>query len=357
MSSKVSSAALPQRSKNAPEVKVTLVGLNRITASLGKAMRMYSTLPTAAVSFFVLGRDEDKDAMKNAQKVGAVDNFHRVMQEALENADIVVVDVPLRQQEETFQRMGEVLKAGAVVLDLAPLKKPGVKYARQYFRKDADGDPLAHLVGITPLVSFDEVYDTDTDVEAANELLFHRNDILVVPDAKASAEAVKVVSDLADFLAMTPRFMDPDEYDAMAALVEGVPPLLGLLMVQTILQSPSKSDFLRVVNTPFAVASYGLHNQSVDDLMALWEPNKISLLNHIDQLIAALRVIREVFMEKDPEASRAYISQILDGFIEWEIRRRDNKWEDPTLDAAANFNVGIGLGQMFGLRRRKSDDK
>lgn len=357
MSAQVSNSALREKNKNAIEVKVALIGLNRITASLGLALRDFSNRPNAPVVFHVLGRDTNKEAMKTAHKNNMIDDYHINLKEALGNADIVFVSCTMAEQPALYEQMGPLLKSGAVVIDLAPFKQPAVKLAEKHFLRDADGDPKAHLVGITPLVGFEAVYIPNNDLESAAPLLFHHSDVLVAPHAKASQEAVKVVSDLADFLEMTPRFTDPAEHDALMALTEGIPPLLSLLLVQTILQSPSKSDFWRATNPAFGAAVHGLHNQNTHDLLAFWTPIKDSLIRHIDQLMTSLQTIRGYLAQPDTGLLKSYIDQMLDGFTEWEIRRRDNKWDDPALEQTA---VAVSTGfvtRMFMGGRKKQEDE
>ena len=150
MSSKVSRSALRRRKKNALNVNVAIVGLNRISASLGLALRGINDRDNMDVIFTVVGRDEDNDTMKTAQKMGAIDNFNRSLKAVVEDADIVLLDVPMGDQEDVFEELGKGLKPGAVVVDLSPMKQPGVALAKKYFPKDVNGKLTAYIVGAAP---------------------------------------------------------------------------------------------------------------------------------------------------------------------------------------------------------------
>lgn len=357
MCAQVSKSALHQRNKKAVDVKVAILGLNRTTGSLGLALRGFSSRPNAEVIFTVVGNDEDREVMKTAHRMGVIDNFHTSIQKALEGADIVLFDEPLSQQADMFQKMIPGLKAGAVVVDLSPLKAPGVELARQHFPRDADGDPSAYLVGATPILGFDSVYQSDHSIEAADEMLFHGSDMLIAPDAKVPADAVKVVNDIADFLHMSPRFSDPAEHDAIMAMAEGMPTLLSLVFVQMLSQSPSKLDLWRASNAAFASVVQPLHHVSADDLHAFVMNSKDDLVQQLEQLGEAIEYLRELLADPDPDITKSTVKQIHDSFVEWEVRREQRHWDRDAKDTTGGLYAGLGLGQMFRLGRNKKEDE
>lgn len=354
MSSKVSRSALRRRKKNALNVNVAILGLNRISASLGLALRGINDRDNTDIVFTVLGRDEDNDTMKVAQKIGAIDNFNRSLQTVVEEADIVLLDVPMGDLEDLFERLGEVLKAGAVVVDLSPMKQPGVELAKKYFPKDANGKLTSYIVGATPLISFDQIYVTNMDVEAADEFMFRNTDMVISPAASIPAEAVKVVTDIAGFLNMKPRFMDPAEYDGLAALHESLPTLLSVVMFQTVVQSPGKMDVLRVANGTFANAVQLLRHVNAKDLLARWRPNSDALVQQIEQLVNSLESFRQLIESdvKDPMILETYLEQLLHAFVDWEVRREENNWHMEKSSPLDNVQTGVPvIGQMF-IRKR-----
>lgn len=357
MSSLVSRSALHKRKKDALSVKVALVGLNRMTGSLGMALRGISERPNTNIEFTVLGRDEDNEAMKSAHKIGAIDNFNKALQTVVEDADIVFVNVPMSQLDEVYSRMGDMLKSGAVVVDLSPLKQPSVKLADKYFPKDVSMKPTVYLVGATPLVGFDQLYATDLSVAASQEYLFRNSDILIAPHPSVPPEAVKVVIDIAELMNMKPRFMDPAEYDGLASLTEGIPLLLSLLMLQMVQQSPGKLDLLRAANPTFASIVQNLRHVNAKDMTILWRSMHESMLRQIDQTFTHLEGIEQLFLEKEPVVMETYLEQVLKGLVAWEVNREQNKWDRLENNPLDDIPVGLPmLGSMFVRRRNKDQD-
>jgi len=320
---------------------------------LGLALRGINDRDNTDIVFTVLGRDDDNDTMKTAQKIGAIDNFNRSLQTVVESADIVFIDVPMGDLEELFERLGKTLKSGAVVVDLSPLKQPGVELAKKYFPKDLNGKLTAYIVGATPLTSFDQIYVTSMDVEAADEFMFRNADMVISPAASIPPEAVKVVTDMAGFLNMTPRFMDPAEYDGLAALHESLPTMLGILMFQTVVQSPGKLDVLRAANGTFANAVQALRHVNAKDLLARWRPNNEALVQQVEQMVQSLESFRQLIEDdlKDPMVLETYLEQILHAFVDWEVRREQNNWHMEKSSPLDNVQTGVPvIGQMFSRR-------
>lgn len=357
--SQVSSGALHPRKKNAIEAKIAIIGLTRTSASLGMALRNFSARGNTPVIFTVKGFDEDADKMKKAQSTGAVDQINKDLRAVLDGAAIVIVDVPLGKQAAYFEMIGADISEGAVMLDLASLKKPGVALAEKHFPRDTYGKQAAYLVGVTPLARYPDMYEDRDDISRASADLFRGNDMVVVPSAKAPQEAVKVAIDMAGFLDLRVRFMDPDEHDGLTGLTAAMPDLLSLLLFHTVQQSNGQNDLLRVANYRFANSLRNLRHASTADMRVMWQENRMNVLHHIEQLAVALENIREVLLDNDTPVLETFIETVKEGFEEWEIRRRDNRWDEDiqaaTPDATASTLGGI-VSNIFNIRRRDDDD-
>ncbi len=359
MSSKVSRSALRKRNANAIEVRVALLGLDRTTCSIGFGLKSYSERPDSRVAFTIIGRDLDNEAMKTAHKLGLIDNFQRSLDNALEGADIVFINEPLSEVRELFERSATLLKPGAVIIDLSRLKQPAVQYATRYFPRDEKGKSPFYLVGATPLIGYENLYSTDFSVTASREFLFRGCDMLVVPSAAVPPEAVKVVTDIADFLSMKLRFMDPAEHDALASIVDGIPTLLAMVLFQTAHNSPGSTDIFRTTNSEFAIAVQSLRHVSSEDMVLLWRNNYDAITRHIDEIIKTLNAMRGLLEDKeqDPEMLQSFLDTLLKAFVAWEVRREQNRWDQPSENAYDDVSVGIPnmLPGIGGRRILKSD--
>lgn len=346
------------------QVRVAILGLDRISVSMALALKRYQAQPKSRHSFTIIGSDLRGQVMKNAEKLGALDNFDRKTGKAVENADVVIVNVPPGQLEDVYLRLGPELKRGAVVLDMATFKQASIARAQASFPKLESGQPAAYLVGITPIVAARGLYVGSWDAEAATADLFDGCEVLIIPDTKCPSEAIALAEDIVQIVGGTPRFMDPAEHDGLAAATEGLPALLGAALFATLQRSDGWPELRRMINPAFALAIQNLRHQNPQDLLALLTQNRVDLLRHVEGLLLGLQEARDVLKEA-PDADgdyvklQTYLQRIGQEWEKWDTKRHSGKWDDaPRVETAMPGLFG-GLGDMMSLRRRpkREDDE
>ncbi len=341
-------------------VNVSIVGLDRLSASFALALKRYASNPKAEHSFTIIGSDLRGHVMKAAEKLEIVDNFHRRLHKATENADLIVINAPPSQLEDIYTRLGPELKPGAVVLDMSTLKQPGIEWARQHFPHNAEGSPLAYMVGFTPIVNIEGLYVADWRVEAASDDLFKESAILIAPDAKCPAEAIALAEDIARLIGGTPRFIDPAEHDGLVAATEELPNVLGVVLFNALQQSEGWPELRRMVNPALALAIQNLRYQSPQDLLMLLTHNRKNLIRHLETMIGALDELRDIMQEGPDEDGEflkleAYLQRVGQTWEKWDTKRHSGKWED-TPRTESSVGLFGGLGGMFGTRSRRDDN-
>ncbi len=337
-------------------VNVGIVGLNRISASLGLALKRYQQQPRAEHTFTILGSDREAHAMKTAQQIGAVDHFDRKLLKATENADVIFLNPSPAELEDTYARLGPSLKAGAVVLDLSELKTPSLRWAKQYFAKNASGKARAYLVGMTPIVSAEGLYVADHEVEAASADLLDGAEIILTPDPACPPEAIALAEDLVRLVGGTARFMDPLEHDGLLAATEQLPALLGTALFYTLHQSEGWTELRRMVNPPLAVATQQFRYTSPQDLQAIFTHNRQNIARHLENFIGVLEEIHGALETGDQDKLEAFLLRAQREWAAWDVKRHSGKWEQ-TPDVESVPGPLGGLGGLVGMgRKRKKDD-
>jgi prephenate dehydrogenase len=339
-------------------VNVAIVGLDRVSTSIGLALKRYQNQPRAEHSFTIIGRDTRTQPMKTAQQIGAIDNFNRALLKATDNADLIVLTPPYGETEETLERLGPKLKPGAVVLDLSPLKQPSIQWANTYFPKDKNNTPLSYLVGITPVVNANHLYDADLSADAATAELFDDADILVTPDAKCPSEAIALTEDIIKLLGGRSHFVDPVEHDGLIAATEGLPALLGTALFQLLKQSEGWMELRRMVNPSFALAIHQLRYQSPTDMHAFFAANRANLARNLETLIGILDQLRDVLVDdQDPDQEKLaiYLSRTKDAWEKWDVKRHSGKWDEVQEDMQPLPGPLGSLGTFFTPTRRPPD--
>jgi prephenate dehydrogenase len=316
-------------------VNVTLIGLQRIGASLGLALKRHMKTSDAQHEFLITGSDENRDSMRTATSLGAIDHETRDPAEAAEKADVVFVSTRYGITKDIFSIIGPVLKAGAVVVDLSPLKVPSIAWAKQHFRKSSEGNPEAYLVGITPLVNADYLTDTRLTSDAAR-------------------------ADIADVIGLKVHFTDPAEHDTMIAAMETVPLLLNMALFRSVVGSSGWEDLQRFGNLPFALGTYRLFTDKPEDVAALMEHNRSDVIRALESLIASLREVTDLLHTTDAETVGDAFATTSEQYMKWRVARFTNKWkEDFDLPSAPSAGLlGPFVGKFrFGGNKSENDPR
>jgi prephenate dehydrogenase len=205
----------------AERAQVTIVGLGCIGTSIGLALRQ------AESSLYVVGHDKESQHAGAARKLNAVDKTDWNLVGACENADIVVLAIPMVAIEDTLRALAPHLRAGCVVTDTASLKGQVVGWADDLLPETVS------FVGGNPVV-----VSGGTGPDAANADLFRGELYCITPAADAHPDAVSLVSNMVGLLCAQPYYLDPAEHDGLMAGAEHLPQALALALVRGATDQP-----------------------------------------------------------------------------------------------------------------------
>lgn len=338
----------------AATIKVGILGLGRIGASVGLALKRYNGSKDARQQFQTTGYAADNLQAQAIKNVNAVDNVARSIEDAAFDKDIVVVALPYRDVQAAYQLIGKGLRAGSVVLDTSLLKLPSQAWAEKYVNAEA------HMVGVLPLLNGKYLFDGLDDTEHAAADLFDGGSLLLLPPAKAEREAVELAADFGEILGMTSLFGDPVEHDVWSAASEGMPAVLGLAAFYSISRRDGWNDVRKVGNSSFGRLTHHLYDQNPDDLRDLLLNNRENLVRQIDATTETLGILRDLLAENDRAALEEVLIQSMETYMTWVMQRREGRWEKP--DSPTSPNKGeLLMSGMFGSylskRMKRGGDK
>ncbi|MHB1296804.1 MAG: prephenate dehydrogenase/arogenate dehydrogenase family protein [Anaerolineae bacterium] len=207
-------------------MNITIVGLGLVGTSIGLALR------AATQEIPVTGHDPDPLRVSRAKKLGAIQKSHWNLPAACEDADLVLLALPLPELEKTLAALGGALRENTVVLDTAPLKRPVMAWAAQ------------HLPASTQFIGGHPVLQgLPGAAEPSADLLQGARFYLVAP-AGASARAVALAANLAAAVGAEARFTDAIEHDGLMAATRQLPLLITLALLETLQDQPGWEDRL-----------------------------------------------------------------------------------------------------------------
>jgi prephenate dehydrogenase len=184
---------------------VALIGTGLIGGSVGMALR--------AQGHTVVGFDSDTDAVVAASEVGAVDTVAASMADAVANAEVVVVAVPV---SSAAQMIVAALDLGApVVTDVGSVKAPVVADVA------AQRPNACHrYVGGHPMAGSEQ-----GGVRNARANLFAGAVWIITPTSGTDPATFSIVQHLATECDAETVVLTPERHDALVAVVSHVPQL------------------------------------------------------------------------------------------------------------------------------------
>jgi prephenate dehydrogenase len=340
----------------AATIKVGIIGLGRIGASIGLSLKRYNARKDARQQFITTGYAADSLQSQAAKTLNPVDQLARNVVDAASDKDIVVLALPYREVQAAYQMIGHELRPGAVLLDTSPLKLPSQQWAEKHLSDEA------YMVGVMPILNAKYLFDGLDDADHAAADLFDGGVMLLLPSPKCDRDAVELASDFSNLLGMTPRFGDPVEHDVWSAATEGLPAALGLAAFYTLYRRDGWNDAQRVGNPSFGRLTHHLDDHHPDDLRDLLLNNRDNLVRHIDATVETLQTLRTLLAENDRAALEEILIQTMDEYVNWVAHRREGRWDK--LDSPAQpspsemFMSGmLGSALTKRLKRDKSDDE
>jgi prephenate dehydrogenase len=319
---------------------VSILGLGRIGASIGLALK------ASDYQLQVIGYDDDRDVAQKAKEIGAVDKTSGNLLNTATAAEIVVLALPFRELENTFQLIGDDLSPHTLIIDLSSLKSPGLKWAKKYLKR-------GHYIGASLVLRASMLTDSRQTIEAADAHLFEDSVYCIMPSPTAEPKAVETAVNFGRLLGATPFFLDALEYDSLMHGVETGPGLLAAAMFRAVQKSTGWRDILRFAGLPFALATTALENQ---DLAHLALQDKAATLRWLDGVLTELQNVRRWVADGDLERLELILDELEIERARWLHHRTRNDWSEDVDKPNLNEVSGIG-GQFFGMFGRRGKDK
>jgi len=322
-------------------IKVTIIGLGQIGASIGLAMGENKEM------FERLGHDRDPIRARRAQKMGALDRVSLNLPSSVRKADIVILALPIDQIRETIEIIAPDLREDVVLMDTGPVKEVVAAWAGELL------PPKRHYVGLTPVLGPNYLFEPESGLDAARSDLFHGGMVGIVAPPRSASDAIKLAADLTRMLGATPLFADPLEMDSLMAATHTLPQLMSAALLNATLDRPGWREARKIAGRAYAeVTSPSVHFGEPQTLRSSALLNRENVLRVVDGVIAALQALRNDIASEDGEALEKRLERARSGRERWWGQRQAADWNE---EATASAEISAGseiFGRLLGFRRR-----
>ena len=259
--------------------QVTFIGIGLINGSLARDVRRLG------LARHLVGVARSPDTLHRALRNGLVDEVTTDAAAGVQQADLVVIGVPVGASGAAARALAVGLRPDAIVTDVGSVKTSVIASIAQHLdmRRFVPGHPVAGTEKSGP--------------DAAVDRLFQGRWCILTPGQETDPVAVRRVADLWRSIGSRVELMDPAHHDKVLAVTSHLPHLLAFNIVNTAddLEGVLKAEVLKYAAGGFTDFTRIAASDPVmwRDVFLHNKPAVIEVLGrYIEDLFALQRAIR-----------------------------------------------------------------
>jgi prephenate dehydrogenase len=268
--------------------KVVVCGVGLIGGSFALALK------AAGAVGEVVGLGRTQASLAAAQQRGVIDRIASGWADALEDADLVFLAMPVGQMLPVMQALAPHLPQATIVTDGGSTKRDVVTAARAAF-----GEKIAQFVPGHPIAGAEK-----SGVEAAQADLFQGKRVVLTPLAENSAAQVACVQRAWEACGAQVSQLDAAAHDQVFAAVSHLPHLLAFALVHEFAERADADQLFG-----FAAGGFRDFTRIASSHPEMWRDiclaNRHALLGELDAYMAELMRTRGLLAGADAQGLQA----------------------------------------------------
>ena len=196
-----------------------VIGTGLIGGSLCLSLRK------AAACQHIMGAGRSEETLVKAKQLGIIDEYSTDIAEAVKDADVIFVSVPLGAMKAVFEKIAEGLQRHgnkkAIITDAGSSKLQVQLIAEETLGSEAGrfvaGHPIAGTENSGPQAAFAELYDSRR--------------VILTPTDDTDKDAVKLITDMWLATGAVVETMDAEHHDKVLAATSHLPHLIAYGLV------------------------------------------------------------------------------------------------------------------------------
>ena len=194
--------------------RIALIGLGLIASSIFWAVKR------AGLNSHVTGYARSAETRETARRIGLCDSVYETAAEAVQEADLVILCVPVGVMGAVAADIAPALKSGATISDVGSVKRAVIDAVAPCLPDHVNFVPAHPLAGTE-----------HSGPESGFAGLFDNRWCLLVCDQGTDAQAVARLDHFWQALGAKVEHMDPDHHDLVLAVTSHAPHLIAYTMV------------------------------------------------------------------------------------------------------------------------------
>jgi cyclohexadieny/prephenate dehydrogenase len=210
--------------------KIALVGIGLIGSSIARAVRERDVASEIAIS------TRSEATLIRAEELGLGTSYHQDAKDAVKDADLVIVSVPVGASGTVARDIAPALKPGAIVSDVGSTKASVISQMKPHM---PDG---VHFIAGHPVAGTEY-----SGPDAGFSTLFEGRWCILTPTPDADPAQVARLRHFWEALGSNVEEMDAEHHDKVLAIVSHLPHIIAYNIVGTAedLQTVTESEVIK----------------------------------------------------------------------------------------------------------------
>ncbi|SHJ38743.1 prephenate dehydrogenase [Geosporobacter subterraneus DSM 17957] len=259
--------------------KITFIGLGLIGGSMAAALKR------RGYKGEICGYDALPDSREEAKKMGIIDHGANTLQEAVAEAELVVLCTPIAAYPQILRKTAPFLRREAILTDVGSVKGCVGELVNQHVHRDIQ------FIGGHPMAGSEK-----GGLKAASATLFENAYYFLTPGQHTARETVTKLESFVKAIGAYPVVVGQREHDKITARISHIPHLAAVLLTNLL-------DHEGGINSvAFAGGGFRDTTRIASGNPAMWKDiffyNKEEILLGIESLESMLKEFRELLKEK-----------------------------------------------------------
>ncbi|AWL30484.1 bifunctional prephenate dehydrogenase/3-phosphoshikimate 1-carboxyvinyltransferase [Acinetobacter defluvii] len=266
--------------------KVAFIGLGLIGSSLARVIVAQKLANTIVAS------TRSKKTLEDAKALGIISEGFTDPVEAVKDADLVVLALPVRATQKVLETIQPYLSANTIITDVGSTKGNVVAAAKTVFGENL---PVGFVPG-HPIAGAEH-----TGVHAGKVDLFSNHKVILTPLASSADWAIEKLTQLWQAAKAEVICMDVDKHDEVLAHTSHLPHLMAFNLVEQLANREDNLDIFR-----YAAGGFRDFSRIAASDPQMWHDiffaNKKAILNAVDGFETQLATLRQLIENEDSQA-------------------------------------------------------
>jgi prephenate dehydrogenase len=267
-------------------LKVCIIGLGLIGASLGKALKYYSN------DYHIIGIVRKRSSISAALKMKAADEVYTNLQRSSE-ANIVVIASPVDFTAAIYKELSSIVGKDTIITDTGSVKYSIEKQIRHYveFNKNKS---LPVFVGAHPMSGKETngLINSDKD-------LFKNANVVITGSIKKSLKSENVIANMWKTAGSKIIKMPSKKHDELVSLTSHLPHLIAFALNKTYKDKKKKNPAIENIVAGSFYSAIRVASSSADMWAPIFEANREHTIKNLNSFVRELCVFQKNLSNKN----------------------------------------------------------